>query len=90
MSSILYEANAWISTNTAIQAFQLGCRPLIFVDYETLVGVKVAGGNGLSCCIFSIMIYFPFLVIQKFMKSKRTFYIYPEAAIQRCFRGMVF
>ena len=39
------------------------------------------------------MIYFPFLAIQKFMESKSklwTFYIYPEAAIQRCFREMVF
>ena len=79
---LLYEGNAWFSKNTAIEAFQLGLWPVIFVDHETLFSVKVAGGNDLSCYIFSIMTLFSiklFLVIQKFMQSKSelwTFCIY--------------
>ena len=42
-----------------IWPFNLGQRAIIFTDHETLVDVNVAGGNDISYCIFSDMIYFP-------------------------------
>ena len=42
-----------------IRPFNLGQQATIFTDHETLVDVNVAGGNDISYCIFSDMIYFP-------------------------------